>query len=88
MRLVFAGTPEVAVPSLQALLDSDRHEVVAVVSRPDARTGRGRGLSHRLLGRVAHSLARHASIPVLLAGTGQGGRATRDDSPHRGQRAR
>ncbi|MEH6621623.1 methionyl-tRNA formyltransferase [Dietzia maris] len=45
MRLVFAGTPEVAVPSLQALLDSDRHEVVAVVSRPDARTGRGRGLS-------------------------------------------
>lgn len=45
MRLVFAGTPDVAVPSLRALLDSDRHEVVAVVSRPDARTGRGRGLS-------------------------------------------
>ncbi|UVE95510.1 methionyl-tRNA formyltransferase [Dietzia sp. B32] len=44
MRLVFAGTPEVAVPSLRALLDSD-HEVVAVISRPDARTGRGRGLS-------------------------------------------
>src|SRR5699024_614965 len=44
MRLVFAGTPEVAVPSLRALLGSD-HEVVAVISRPDARTGRGRGLS-------------------------------------------
>ena len=42
MRLVFAGTPEVAVPSLQALLDSERHEVVAVVTRPDAPAGRGR----------------------------------------------
>lgn len=43
MRLVFAGTPEVALPSLDALLASD-HEVVAVVTRPDARAGRGRAL--------------------------------------------
>ncbi|WP_404382358.1 methionyl-tRNA formyltransferase [Knoellia locipacati] len=43
MRLVFAGTPETAVPSLEALLDS-RHEVVAVLTRPDARAGRGRTL--------------------------------------------
>jgi methionyl-tRNA formyltransferase len=43
MRLVFAGTPEVAVPSLDALLASD-HEVAAVVTRPDARAGRGRAL--------------------------------------------
>ena len=43
MRLVFAGTPEVALPSLEALLKSD-HEVVAVVTRPDARAGRGRSL--------------------------------------------
>ncbi len=43
MRLVFAGTPEPAVPSLEALLDS-RHEVVAVVTRPDAPAGRGRTL--------------------------------------------
>ncbi|WP_033440729.1 methionyl-tRNA formyltransferase [Saccharothrix sp. NRRL B-16314] len=42
MRLVFAGTPDVALPSLSALLDSDRHEVVAVVTRPDAPAGRGR----------------------------------------------
>ena len=42
MRLVFAGTPEGAVPSLQALLASERHEVVAVVTRPDAPAGRGR----------------------------------------------
>ena len=43
MRLVFAGTPEIAVPALEALLASD-HEVVAVVTRPDARQGRGRTL--------------------------------------------
>jgi methionyl-tRNA formyltransferase len=42
VRLVFAGTPEVAVPSLTALLDSARHEVLAVVTRPDAPSGRGR----------------------------------------------
>jgi methionyl-tRNA formyltransferase len=41
MRLVFAGTPEVAVPALDALLASD-HEVLAVLTRPDARAGRGR----------------------------------------------
>src|SRR6266702_5088171 len=40
MRLVFAGTPEAAVPSLAALLGS-RHEVAAVVTRPDAPAGRG-----------------------------------------------
>ncbi|MGZ4721823.1 methionyl-tRNA formyltransferase [Oryzihumus sp.] len=43
MRLVFAGTPEVALPSLDALVGSS-HEVVAVVTRPDARAGRGRTL--------------------------------------------
>ena len=41
MRLVFAGTPQTAVPALDALLTS-RHDVVAVVTRPDAPAGRGR----------------------------------------------
>jgi methionyl-tRNA formyltransferase len=40
MRLVFAGTPAAAVPSLDALLTS-RHEVAAVITRPDAPAGRG-----------------------------------------------
>jgi methionyl-tRNA formyltransferase len=40
MRLVFAGTPAAAVASLDALLKST-HEVVAVVTRPDAKSGRG-----------------------------------------------
>jgi methionyl-tRNA formyltransferase len=40
MRLVFAGTPQAAVPTLDALLKSG-HEVAAVVTRPDAPAGRG-----------------------------------------------
>ena len=44
MKLVFAGTPGIAVPSLEALVVS-RHEVVAAVTRPDATAGRGRRLT-------------------------------------------
>ena len=40
MRLVFAGTPEPALPSLRRLIDSPRHEVIAVLTRPDAASGR------------------------------------------------
>lgn len=40
MRLVFAGTPEPALPALQRLIDSPRHDVVAVLTRPDAAAGR------------------------------------------------
>ena len=44
MRLLFAGTPEVALPTLAALHASD-HELAAVLTRPDAPTGRGRKVS-------------------------------------------
>lgn len=60
MRLVFAGTPEVAVPSLDALAASD-HDLVGVVTRPDAPAGRGRKL-------VASPVAQRAAelgVPVL-----------------------
>ena len=40
MRIVFAGTPEPALPSLRRLIDSPRHDVVAVLTRPDAASGR------------------------------------------------
>jgi methionyl-tRNA formyltransferase len=60
MRLAFAGTPQVALPALRALLDS-RHEVVAVVTRPDAPAGRGR---HLVASPVAE-LARAQGIEVL-----------------------
>ncbi|WP_328355408.1 methionyl-tRNA formyltransferase [Mycobacterium sp. NBC_00419] len=61
MRIVFAGTPEPALPSLQRFIDSPRHEVVAVLTRPDAAAGRR--------GKPAPSpvaqLALDAGIPVL-----------------------
>ncbi|MGK5673027.1 methionyl-tRNA formyltransferase [Micromonospora sp. URMC 106] len=49
MRVIFAGTPAVAVPALAAVAAS-RHELVAVVTRPDAPAGRGRGLSRSPVG--------------------------------------
>ncbi len=52
LRIVFAGTPAPAVPSLTALLAS-RHEVVAVVTRPPARSGRGRALRNSPIADVA-----------------------------------
>lgn len=52
MRLLFAGTPEVAVTSLRALLAS-HHEVVAVLTRPDAPVGRGRRLAASPVAEVA-----------------------------------
>lgn len=60
MRLVFAGTPEPAVPSLRALLAS-RHEVVAVLTRPDARSGRGRQLRRSPVAEMADA----EGIPTL-----------------------
>jgi len=41
MRVIFAGTPAVAVPSLEAVAASG-HDLIAVVTRPDAPAGRGR----------------------------------------------
>ncbi|MGW4370215.1 methionyl-tRNA formyltransferase [Nocardia takedensis] len=61
MRIVFAGTPEPAVPSLRRLLDSERHEVLAVVTRPDAVAGRGRKVTRSPVGQLADE----HGIPVL-----------------------
>jgi methionyl-tRNA formyltransferase len=60
LKLLFAGTPEPAVPSLEALLASD-HEVVAVLTRPDARAGRGRKVSRSPVAERADA----AGLPVL-----------------------
>ena len=61
MRLVFAGTPETAVPALDALLKSRHHEVAAVVTRPDAPAGRGR----RVVSSPVASRAASAGLEVL-----------------------
>jgi len=52
MRLVFAGTPAVAVPALEAIAGS-RHELLAVLTRPDAPAGRGRHLVRSPVGEWA-----------------------------------
>ncbi|WP_280139215.1 methionyl-tRNA formyltransferase [Geodermatophilus dictyosporus] len=57
---MFAGTPEAAVPSLEALLSSG-HEVAAVLTRPDARSGRGRRVSRSPVAERADA----AGVPVL-----------------------
>ena len=67
MRLLFAGTPEVALPSLDALLESP-HEVVAVLTRPDAPAGRGR----RLTPSPVRVRAEEAGVPVLAPTTLRG----------------
>ena len=59
MRLIFAGTPEAAVPSLRTLLNSP-HEVAAVLTRADAPAGRGR----RLMPSPVRVAAEEAGVPV------------------------
>lgn len=44
MRIVFMGTPDFAVGSLQALCESGKHEILAVVTQPDRPKGRGNKL--------------------------------------------
>ncbi len=63
MRLVFAGTPAAAVPTLDALLKSG-HEVAAVLTRPDAKAGRGQKLSRSPVARRADE----AGLEVLQPG--------------------
>lgn len=60
MRVVFAGTPEVAVPALDAIATSP-HELVGVVTRPDAPSGRGRKLTQSPVAARAAELG----VPVL-----------------------
>ena len=63
MRVVFAGTPEVALPALAAVAGS-AHELVGVVTRPDAPTGRGRRLAPSPVAEAAEALG----VPVLKPG--------------------
>lgn len=60
MRVVFAGTPEPALPALDAIADS-AHELVGVVTRPDAPAGRGRRLTPSPVALRAEELG----VPVL-----------------------
>ncbi|RBP98427.1 methionyl-tRNA formyltransferase [Bifidobacterium aemilianum] len=62
LKVLFAGTPEVAVPSLRVLAaDQEHFEVVAVLTRPDAPQGRGRKLTPSPVKQAAQELG----LPVL-----------------------
>ncbi|NMM97376.1 methionyl-tRNA formyltransferase [Bifidobacterium olomucense] len=61
LRLVFAGTPDVAVPSLQAFAADPRFDVVGVITRPDAPTGRGR----KLTASPVKAAALELGVPVI-----------------------
>ncbi|MFL6100626.1 MAG: methionyl-tRNA formyltransferase [Actinomycetales bacterium] len=65
MRLVFAGTPQVALPALEAVLGS-HHEVVAVLTRPDAPSGRGRQVMASPVRDRAESLGIEVLTPYRL----------------------
>lgn len=60
MKIIFMGTPDFAVPSLKALIDSE-HEVIAVVAQPDKPKGRGRKLAPP----PTKVLADQHNIPIL-----------------------
>ncbi len=60
MKIVFMGTPQFAVPSLQALLDGG-YDIAAVVTQPDRKSGRG----HKLMPPPVKELAEKHGIPVL-----------------------
>ena len=62
IRTVFMGTPEIAVPSLQALLAHPDFEVVGVVTQPDRKAGRGRKLKPSPVKEAAQT----AGVPVIL----------------------
>lgn len=55
LRIVFAGTPDVAVPTLEALAATE-HDVVGVITRPDAPAGRGRHLKPSAISDTAGKL--------------------------------
>ncbi len=62
IRTVFMGTPEIAVPTLQALLAHPDFQVVGVVTQPDRRAGRGRKLTFPPVKQAALA----AGVPTIL----------------------
>ncbi|GAC57320.1 methionyl-tRNA formyltransferase [Gordonia hirsuta DSM 44140 = NBRC 16056] len=67
MRVVFAGTPQPAVPTLQALIDSDEHQVVGVITRPDTVAGRGRTPVRSPIGTLADAHAIEVITPARMS---------------------
>jgi len=69
MRILFAGTPEFALPPLQALLDGG-NEIAAVLTQPDRPAGRGKRLRASPVKRLALEYTLEVLQPITLADTG------------------
>ena len=67
MRIVFIGTGEIGVPTLQALLDSE-HEVVAVVTQPDKPVGREQRIEPPPIKKALNGRARPPGAPIFQPG--------------------
>lgn len=76
MRIIFAGTPEPAVVALEKLLASS-HEVVAVITRPDAKKGRGRTLHPSPVKALAQAHGIEVLTPTTLRPDSEDGQALR-----------
>lgn len=77
MRLIFAGTPEPAVVALQKLIDSE-HEVIAVLTQPDARRGRGRTLHPSAVAELAEEHGIEVLKPTSLKADTEDGQLVRE----------
>jgi len=64
MKVLFAGTPDFAVPPLRAL--HKEHEIVGVFTQPDAKVGRGKKLTPPIVKRVAQELGLDVYQPQSL----------------------
>lgn len=67
LRIAFMGTPDFAVPALQALHDAG-HQIVAVYSQPPRPAGRGKKLSPSPVQHLAETLGIEVRTPVSLKG--------------------
>ncbi len=65
LRIIFAGTPDFAVPSLEALLNSE-HEVIAVYTQPDRPAGRGRVTTPSIVKQLAGKFGKTVFQPASL----------------------
>ena len=61
MKIIFAGTPQFAADHLSALLNHTEHEVIAVYTQPDRRSGRGK----KTVASPVKTLALEHAIPVM-----------------------
>ena len=66
MRIIFAGTPEFAAAHLEALLTQSEHNIVAVYTQPDRRSGRGKKLHASPVKKIAEQASLTICQPVSL----------------------